>query len=904
MNRRNGDEHGGIVNSVCDDATDRSLDVPMVVHIGVVQSDLPPSPKTCSRVGLALDEDVDDLAIEIVGIGAFGKVETRRTDRPVDTFPIKSVIHDVVTDVVAAAGAANVADDDRLGLVEFDTRRAGRNRGEQAQVMPDLLGRRHLDLSKRHGDAEAGGAVRDVHRLEGILGVDRVATSLRVVDGVHDEQWRLGLYVVNVGRIVDPCCLHRTENALGDLCHHGGPADVLGEDDIAHRVADGETRLIGDRTVVLDVGEDGGMGAQDAIGATGPHHRNLVDLFNGPRALLHQNLAEGLIGDDPGEVVDTTVSLGLADDGDDAIRGEDAFINKSCQTRCVPDALEHNLAYLNGHYYASCTKPVRMTRRYSNLPKLALGYVALSAPTSLSHSYEGESLTLQEVLATPSFQETEVLAGASGLERIVSSVNVMENPDITPWVKSRELLITVGYSLAGHGKELAVLVEDLADLGLAGFGVKLGPYVAEVSADALDAANRRDFPILSLPPTVSFDDLIADVYRARDSLLLGGLHLRSDREHELISVSLEGGGPSEVAARLAQLVSCEVVVLGPNNDVLSHHSAGGRTPPEDRDPRESARFEEAVTAPIVFGSTYVGQLYVLPNAGPSEEFSPGLVPRCAQIMALAASREIAVSSVDRQFRAELLEQVLRNRLDRREVGRRCQALDWTISYPAVVVSLSPTELDATSHLERTRDALGWSLRARGLHAPHAIINGNIVAIVGKENRVVADPEATAAEATSEVISRSVAGTWSAGVSGRIDGPSDLLRGWDQARTATGVTRAIKGVGAVGRFTELGVFRLLSEVDPNLLREFAKEALGELYEPSEGRAELRRTLAVLLDTNLNVAKTARELHYHYNSVRYRISQLEQLVGPFLTDSTRRLELHVALLISDMVPGGRD
>jgi purine catabolism regulator len=519
---------------------------------------------------------------------------------------------------------------------------------------------------------------------------------------------------------------------------------------------------------------------------------------------------------------------------------------------------------------------------------------------SLSDSHKDEILTLREVLGTPSFQDTEVLAGAAGLDRVVASVNVMENPDIIPWVKNRELLITVGYSLAGRGKDLATLINDLADQDLAGFGIKLGPYITEVSADALDAANRRNFPILSLPPTVSFDDLIADVYRARGSLLLGGLHRRSDREHELISVSLEGGGPNEVAARLAQLVSCEVVVLGPNNEVLSHHSAGGEASEEDRDPRHSSRFDDAVTAPIVFGSTYVGQLYVLPNEGPLEGFSPGLVPRCAQIMALAASREIAVSSVDRQFRAELLEQILRNRLDRREVDRRCQALDWTISYPAVVVSLSPTELDTTPHLERARDALGWSLRARGLHAPHAIINGRVVAIVGRESSAATDPETTAAEATSEVVSRSVTGTWSAGISGPIDSPTDLLRGWDQARTATRVTRAIKGVGAVGKFTELGVFRLLSEVDPSLLQGFAKEVLGELYEPSAGRAELRRTLAVLLDTNLNVAKTARELHYHYNSVRYRVAQLEQLLGPFLTDPTRRLELHVALLIGEIVP----
>lgn len=65
----------------------------------------------------------------------------------------------------------------------------------------------------------------------------------------------------------------------------------------------------------------------------------------------------------------------------------------------------------------------------------------MTSRDSLSYSHKSESLTLREVLATPSFQETEVLAGSSGLDRVVSSVNVMENPDIIPWVKNRELLI-------------------------------------------------------------------------------------------------------------------------------------------------------------------------------------------------------------------------------------------------------------------------------------------------------------------------------------------------------------------------------------------------------------------------------------------------------------------------------
>ena len=521
----------------------------------------------------------------------------------------------------------------------------------------------------------------------------------------------------------------------------------------------------------------------------------------------------------------------------------------------------------------------------------------MSWSPELSDSHQPESLTIRDVLKTPGFAGTDVLAGSGGLDRVVSSVNVMENPSITPWVKGDELLITVGYSLAGENRDLAALVDDLADLGLAGFGVKLGPFIIEIDDATLAAAERRDFPILSLPSDVSFDDLIADVYRARGSLLLGGMHRKSDRERELMSVALAGGGLAEVAERLASLTRCEVLVLGPGNDVLAHHRAGGGVAIDGRGHLTEPPVAEAVTAPIVFGSTYVGRLYVVPNRGPVASFFPGLVPTSAQIMALAASREIAVASVDRQFRAEFLEQLLRHRLDERDVQRRCQALDWSISYPAVIVSLSPAELDATPYLERMRDALGFALRTRGLHAPHAIINGDVVAVVGDVSP--ADGETIAADAANEVIAGSPTGSWSAGVSGPVDGPSELAKAWSQAQMATAVTRTIRGVGWAGKFTDLGVFRLLSEVDPFLLDDFASDALGELHHPTTpNREDLRRTLAYLLDHNLNVAATAKALGYHYNSIRYRVSRLERMLGPFADDPTRRLELHIALLIGDM------
>jgi purine catabolism regulator len=60
----------------------------------------------------------------------------------------------------------------------------------------------------------------------------------------------------------------------------------------------------------------------------------------------------------------------------------------------------------------------------------------------------------------------------------------------------------------------------------------------------------------------------------------------------------------------------------------------------------------------------------------------------------------------------------------------------------------------------------------------------------------------------------------------------------------------------------------------------------------------RTLSVFFDTRFNIAESARQLHYHYNTMRYRVSKLERLLGEFAGDAQAALRIGVALQILRM------
>jgi purine catabolism regulator len=529
-----------------------------------------------------------------------------------------------------------------------------------------------------------------------------------------------------------------------------------------------------------------------------------------------------------------------------------------------------------------------------------------------------------ELLRLPALASAEVVAGAAGLDRVVQRLNVMTVPDILPWVKENEFLLATGYPLPPTPADLAALVAALDARGLAALGVKLGSYLEALPAEMLRRADRLDFPILDIPRQVGFDDILSqaltDIVNRQSAVLE-----RAEEIHRVfMRIVLGGGGLPEITEKLSQLIEGAVVVLDDDGRVLAASGLGevagllatagllgedGRVHLGDALVPETrvlaAGGVRCALAPVLAGSMRHGRVLAVEGERPLQHDALIALEHAATVIALDAAKQLAVTAVERKFQSDFLHELLSGRVrDLQEVLSRSRSLGWDLDRPLAVVVAElerppgPAPSGPEEQRLRARLADAWTSAVRDCD-PGAAVAGfatDLVAVVGVPDRRE-EAAASLARSIAEGLSRRSRHLFSFGVSRTVATPVEVATAYDQATKALQIGRRIHGQGAVTRFDSLGVFRLLSLIDDaEELRSFALETLGPLLvlDPDD-RDDLLRTLEALVECNLNVAKAARRLYFHYNTLRYRITKLERLLGPFTTDPDLCLQIGLALQI---------
>ncbi|SDX60678.1 purine catabolism regulatory protein [Modestobacter sp. DSM 44400] len=344
--------------------------------------------------------------------------------------------------------------------------------------------------------------------------------------------------------------------------------------------------------------------------------------------------------------------------------------------------------------------------------------------------------------------------------------------------------------------------------------------------------------------------------------------------------------PAEVLAD-ADLSPADGILLVPGH----HELPGGRG--------------EYAVAPVMAGDQRHGWLVAVNRHGPMLVGAGVVLEQAAVIAALSEIRHQAVHSVELRFQGDLVRRLVGGSMRHTErVLAYTRSFGWRLDGPVVVLVTATETVDSGGDPTRALDVLdrladGWraAVESEVSGAAVAGLATEIVTVLPLDGRTPEELSALVAAVTARVNGRlrRVGRLLGTGIGRPAEELSGLSDAYQQAQRALVVGQEIRGGHAVTHFDQLGVFRLLSLIpDSNELRSYVDEVLGPLADSGDADStDLRDTLRVLLETNLNVAESARRLHFHYNTMRYRIGKLERLLGPFTTDPTLRLNLLLAL-----------
>ncbi len=156
-------------------------------------------------------------------------------------------------------------------------------------------------------------------------------------------------------------------------------------------------------------------------------------------------------------------------------------------------------------------------------------------------------LRCKDLKSLPSLGRLRYLTGTRGLENPIRWIYTPEDDDFTDWVHGGELLIVSGAASHRPAFNLSRVLREAVRLNLAGAILLFGEhYIEEIPQAIIEAAARKDFPLMTIPwdtPLVDIEESIARAIVLSD---------RAPQQESLLALALAGRvSAQEFAARAA-----------------------------------------------------------------------------------------------------------------------------------------------------------------------------------------------------------------------------------------------------------------------------------------------------------------------------------------------------------------
>ena len=539
-------------------------------------------------------------------------------------------------------------------------------------------------------------------------------------------------------------------------------------------------------------------------------------------------------------------------------------------------------------------------------------------------------ISMNSILRMEILQDAKLLAGTSGTDQIVTSVNVMVDPNVVNLVSGGELLISTAYAVRENLPQLLELIPQLKQRGVVALGLKFNSYINEIPQEILILCDTLSFPLFEIPNRISFSQLITPIMTTivnNQAQMLGDIY---ELQKALTATMLSGGGLQSIVQTLFDRFGNSIAIY---NDFFSSFvlacsdrrresitrrmedlvrvGSSGRETVSLMSSREVDNVDglicNKIIIPIYSDKKKYGSIYIWEDNREITNVDLAVLEASTSLIALDMIKKISMYEMENNHKASFLDDLLVHDEERqRKSLANAEYFDFDVDAEhrvAVIRVLSGNSTIGNSSLYKTNNSIVNILRRISRDSSIKVLFVNkcdsIVLVfelpVHEDGNYLQHLHSFVDSAMNALEAEGILSMVSIGMGRSYADATNLWKSFNEAGRAAACWN-IDDV-RIHSYEDLGVYRFLSyEVLRPELVLFYNETLKVLVDYDHDRdSELVHTLSLYFRCGGNLKRLAEEMGVHYNTVAYRIQRIKELAHVSFDNADQMLNLQIALKI---------
>lgn len=551
-------------------------------------------------------------------------------------------------------------------------------------------------------------------------------------------------------------------------------------------------------------------------------------------------------------------------------------------------------------------------------------------------------ITVEKLINKKVFKVAKILAGKKGMNKIVRKVTVAEVPDAANWLHGGELVCTTAYFISKEVKYQVEWIESLSNNGAVALAIKTDRFLGEVPESIIEVANNLNFPIIELPPEITWPEVIESVMnpimhkqiqtlqRADEihtkltslvladepikviadqiSSLVGNPIIIEDARLELIAIgesdiNINEGSTKVVKERLSESFKNKLKSTAYYDDVIRNRTKNNLEIYVEVDDRKL----NTVIAPILSNKMVYGFITLVDVSNRISEIDLIALKHGASTLALQFMKQIIHKQTLQNKYIALVDDLVHGRIHSELVNEyRIGDQNWGKIMNIAVVDLMIDRFDEEAYIwDRSESQIIKMIKNHLLKHFRKVIIGNneslYTIIVSQSYKNSTLDTSVFRKELLYILNvciqrKKLDGFWG-GIGNNYDELRKLDKCFKEAKIALSIAKSFSSSQSdkILLYESLGIYRIISMID-NLdeLKTFCNDFLSDLKEYDKNHNDvLMETLHVYLKNNCIIKETAKSLFIHSNTVTYRLKKIQSILKHDLNALEVRLTYLFAL-----------